>query len=219
MAGKRPRVTLHFAQSLDGRIAFAGQRTPLSSDAGVALAQRARVDHDAVMVGRTTVVIDNPRLTVPGSPDGPRRIVLASTMDIPGDAHVLNGGPATLVIGVEGRAAAGAVARMAAAGAETRLVPAASDGLVSLPHALAAIVDWGVRSLLVEGGAHVLSSFLRHRLADHVTIEIVPRLLGAPALASIGEIGVTTLEGCVDMDDVRVERADGSIVVRGRLAY
>lgn len=219
MTGKRPRVTLHFAQSLDGRIAFEGTRTPLSSRAGVALAQRARVEHDAVLVGRATVRIDNPRLTVVGSTDRPRRIVLASTMDIPTDAHVLGGGPATLVVGVEGRATAGAVARMVALGAETRLVPPGPDGLVSLPDALSAIAAWGVERLLVEGGACVLSSFLRHRLADDVTIEIVPRMLGAQALASIGDIGVRMLDGSVAIQEMQVERAEGSVVVRGRLAY
>lgn len=100
-----------------------------------------------------------------------------------------------------------------------RLVAAGSDGLVSLPEALAVIHGWGVERLLVEGGACVLSSFLRHRLADEATIEIVPRWLGGGALAAIGEIGVTTLEHAVALEDARVERAEASIVVRGRLAY
>ncbi|MBV9946398.1 MAG: dihydrofolate reductase family protein, partial [Myxococcales bacterium] len=56
---ERPRVTLHFAQSLDGRIALAGERTPLSSKAGFAMAHRARAEHDAVLVGRATVRVDD----------------------------------------------------------------------------------------------------------------------------------------------------------------
>jgi riboflavin-specific deaminase-like protein len=219
----RPRVSLHFAQTLDGRIALLGVRTPLSSRAGFELARRARAEHDAVLVGRATVQVDDPRLTVPTIPTAavrqPRRIVLASSLDISPDARVLQGGPGTLVVGVEGRAPAQASARLTAAGAEVRLVPAGDDGLVSLPDALALILAWGVKRLLVEGGGRILSSFLRHRLADEATIEIVPRWLGGGALAAIGEIGVTALEQAVALEDARVERAEASIVVRGRIAY
>lgn len=216
----RPHVSLHFAQSLDGRIALTGTRTPLSSRAGFELAHRARTENDAVLVGRATVHVDDPRLAV--TFDGahqPRRIVLASTLDVPPSARVLRGGPGTLVIGVAGRAPAGARERLEAAGAEVRLVAAGEDGWVSLPEALAAIRAWGVGRLLVEGGACVLSSLLRQRLADEATIEIVPRLLGGNAVAAIGDIGVTALAQAVALEDARVERAEASIVVRGRIAY
>jgi riboflavin-specific deaminase-like protein len=216
----RPRISLHFAQTLDGRIALMGARTPLSSGAGFELARRARAEHDAVLVGRATVQIDDPRLTVPmPGARQPRRIVLASSLDISADARVLRGGPGTLVVGVEGRASPQSRARLTAAGADVKLVPAGDDGLVSLPHALAIIMDWGVKRLLVEGGGRILSSFLRHHLADEATIEIVPRWLGGNALAAIGEIGVTALDQAILLEDARVERAEASIVVRGRIAY
>jgi riboflavin-specific deaminase-like protein len=216
----RPRVTLHFAQSLDGRIALAGARTPLSSRTGLELAHRARATHDGVLVGSTTVKVDDPRLAVVAC-DGrqPRRIVLASGLDVPFGARVLVGGPGTLVIGVEGRAPAERRARLNAAGVDVRLVAADEDGLVSLPAALAAIRAWGVERLLVEGGARVLSSFLRGHLADEATVEIVPSLLGAPAVAAVGAIGVDALERAVRIVDAHVERAEASIIVRGRLAY
>jgi riboflavin-specific deaminase-like protein len=217
---ERPRVTLHFAQSLDGRIALAQTRTPLSSQAGLALAHRARAEHDAVLVGRTTVRVDDPRLTANGHEGRqPRRIVLASSLDVPSAARVFHRSPGTLVVGVEGRASPEARARLAGVGAEVRLVAAGEDGLVSLPAALRVIRGWGVERLLVEGGARVLSSFLRGHLADEATIEIVPRLLGAPAVSALAEIGVDAIERAVGVVDPQVERADGSIVVRGRLAY
>jgi 5-amino-6-(5-phosphoribosylamino)uracil reductase/diaminohydroxyphosphoribosylaminopyrimidine deaminase/5-amino-6-(5-phosphoribosylamino)uracil reductase len=215
----RPRTTLHFAQTLDGRIALTGRRTPLSSRAGFELARRARAENDAVLVGRGTVDVDDPRLAVADGGRQPRRIVLASTLAIAPGARVLQGGPGTLVVGVHERASFAARERLVAAGAEVRLVEAGDDGLVSLHAALAVIRAWGVERLLVEGGARILSSFLRHRLADEATIEIVPRMLGASALVAIGEIGVSALEQAVVLAETHVERADDSIVVRGRFAY
>ncbi len=217
---ERPRVSLHFAQSLDGRIAFAQTRTLLSSRAGVALAHRARAEHDAVLVGRATVHVDNPRLAAVGyGTRQPRRIVLASTLNVPITARVLEGGPGTIVIGVESRAPDSARARLSEAGAIVRLVPGDEDGLVSLADALSAIGRLGVRTLLVEGGACVLSSFLRHRLAYDATVEIVPRLLGGQAVAALGDIGVDANERAVKFEEASVERAEESVVVRGRLVY
>jgi 5-amino-6-(5-phosphoribosylamino)uracil reductase/diaminohydroxyphosphoribosylaminopyrimidine deaminase/5-amino-6-(5-phosphoribosylamino)uracil reductase len=216
----RPRVRLHFAQSLDGRIGLAGVRTPLSSRRGFELAHCARAEHDAVLVGRATVQIDDPRLAV-HEPHArqPRRIVLASGLDVPPNARILRDGPGTLVLGVRGRASAASKARLVETGARVELVAPGDDGLVSLREALAVVRDWGVGSLLVEGGGCVISSFLRHRLADEATIEIVPRLLGAPAIAAVGAIGVDALCHAVALEEAIVERAEGSIVVRGRLAY
>lgn len=212
--GRRPRITLHFAQSLDGRIGLPGRRTPLSSGAGFALAHRVRAEHDAVLVGRVTAHIDDPQLAAPEGTRQPRRVVLASSLDVPPSARLLRGGPGTLVLGVHGRATEQASARLTDAGATVRLVGRDEDGRVSLSEALGVLHDWGVQRLLVEGGASVLSSFLRGRLADEATIEIVPRLLGAPGIPAIGVLG-----GEVTLEGAHVERADGSIVVRGRLVY
>jgi 5-amino-6-(5-phosphoribosylamino)uracil reductase/diaminohydroxyphosphoribosylaminopyrimidine deaminase/5-amino-6-(5-phosphoribosylamino)uracil reductase len=217
---ERPHVTLHFAQSLDGRIGLPGVRTPLSSEEGVLLAHRARAEHDAVLVGRVTVAVDDPRLAAVGHEGRqPKRVVLASTLDVGLGARVLQGGPGTLVVGVEGRSAAAATARLEARGATVKLVPAGDGGLVSLPAALAVIRAWGVERLLVEGGATVLSSFLRERLADDATVEIVPRLLGSPGVAAVADIGVARVEHAIGLHDPTVERAGASVVVRGRLAY
>jgi 5-amino-6-(5-phosphoribosylamino)uracil reductase/diaminohydroxyphosphoribosylaminopyrimidine deaminase/5-amino-6-(5-phosphoribosylamino)uracil reductase len=218
----RPRVQLHFAQSLDGRIGLSGVRTPLSSPAGFALAHRARAENDAVLVGRATVRIDDPRLVAdPGLVDGPqpRRIVLASTLDVPSGARVFSGGPGTLVVGVRRRATPEAIDRLRQAGAEVALVAPGDDGCVSLPDALAVIAAWGVRRLLVEGGGRVITSFLRQRLADEATIEIVPRLLGAYGVQAVGAIDVASLSDAVSLEDARLEPAETSYVLRGRLAY
>ena len=62
MSRSRPRITLHFAQSLDGRIARepGAPRAILSSPEGFVAAHRARAEHDAVLVGIHTVLLDDP---------------------------------------------------------------------------------------------------------------------------------------------------------------
>src|SRR5687767_2923463 len=95
-------VTVHVAQSLDGRLAIEGMATPLSSPEGRRAAHVARAEHDAVLVGIDTVRIDDPRLTVrdvEGS--DPLRVVLASRLDVPLGAKVLDPKGRALVIGAK----------------------------------------------------------------------------------------------------------------------
>jgi riboflavin-specific deaminase-like protein len=221
-----PHVTLHLAQTLDGKIAYAGERSRLSTEGGLVAAHRARAEHDAVLVGRGTLRIDDPCLTVRACAGvHPRRVLLASTADAPSSSRMFapSDGPTgrtpVMVVAVEGRALAEDRARLSALGVEVRLVPGDDQGLVDLRHALRVLAEWGVERLLVEGGSRVLSSFLRERLADEATIEICPRWFGASGLPAVGDIGVPSAEGAPWLDDVRVERAGANVVVRGRVVY
>jgi riboflavin-specific deaminase-like protein len=220
ISAARPRVTLHFAQSLDGRIALAGARALLSSREGVELAHRARAEHDAVLVGSATVRIDDPELTVRAcSGPHPRRVVLASALDVAASARVLASGRGVTVVGVLGRASDEAKARLVSAGVDVCLVPAGADGLVSLAAALVELRARGIERLLVEGGARVLTAFLRDRLADDATIEIAPRFLGAPGVCALGPIGIEHADHGLALSEIEVDRLGPSVVVRGRLAY
>jgi 5-amino-6-(5-phosphoribosylamino)uracil reductase/diaminohydroxyphosphoribosylaminopyrimidine deaminase/5-amino-6-(5-phosphoribosylamino)uracil reductase len=212
----RPVVTLHFAQSLDGRISLEDQRLRLSSSEGLARAQRARAENDAVLVGVRTIEIDDPRLTLrTASGPQPRRVVLSSTLRVPENARLF-GEPEgeIVVIGARGRAESERQAMLARRGARA-IVVHASEGWVSPDAALAALGELGVKRVLVEGGARVLSSFLRNRLAAHAFVEIAPTFLGSPAtttLLSLGGVRATLAR-------VRVEEIDGHVFVRGDVEY
>ncbi|WP_437567330.1 RibD family protein [Sorangium sp. So ce542] len=244
MSLPRPLVTLHFAQTLDGRIAAPNERVELSTPAGIEHAHRARADHDAVLVGIRTVVIDDPLLTVRAC-EGPQpmRVVLASALGVPEGARLLRrtsitsitsitstttangtsrGQPAggrVVVVGAAGRALDGARARLEERGAAVIVVPADDRGRVSLPHALAELHARGVRRLLVEGGAAVLTSFLRARLADRAEVEIAPRLLGDTAIPAVGALGEAPLASAIDLREPAVELLGGNLLLRGDVAY
>ena len=63
-AVKRPFVTLTYAQSLDGSIAYKqGESFPISGKESMTMTHRLRTEHDAILVGIGTLLADNPRLT------------------------------------------------------------------------------------------------------------------------------------------------------------
>lgn len=81
----RPHVTLKLATSLDGCIALAtGESRWITGPEARAHAHLERARHDAILVGRGTVVADTPALDVrlPGLEGrSPRRIMLSSRQD------------------------------------------------------------------------------------------------------------------------------------------
>ncbi len=216
----RPFITAQVAQTLDGKIALPQTRTLLSSPEGLAIAHATRAAHDAVLVGSSTVRIDDPELSVRYcSGPQPKRIVLASSLDIPNTARVLAAGPGVLVIGAESKASHKRMDLLRRAGAEVHLVRSTGDGLLSMTAALAAIHKWGVRRLLVEGGARVLTTLFRERLVDQLALEIVPMLLGAAGVSAVANVGVGALREAPRLVDVRVRHAGSSILVEGRVEY
>lgn len=185
----RPYVVLKYAQTLDGRIATAtGDSKWISGEDERGVSHALRAACDAVMVGVGTVLRDDPRLTVrlvPGA--SPLRVVLDSTLRTPSAALVLRGDAVTVVITTE-RAAEAERERLRALGAGVRVVPAGPAG-VDLPAALRVLRELGVRSLLVEGGARVITSLLGAGLVDRLVVGTAPKIIGAGTEA-VGDLGV-----------------------------
>src|SRR5262245_29606065 len=98
----RPRVTVKFAQTLDGRIATStgdGARR-ISGQDSLQLAHQLRADHQAILVGVGTVIADDPLLTVRlVSGRNPVRVVVDSSARVPLTAALLNDdGPESTIV-------------------------------------------------------------------------------------------------------------------------
>src|SRR5919204_151270 len=121
----RPSVTVHYAQTLDGRIATrTGNSRWISGEASLRLAHELRAEHQAVMVGVGTILADDPRLTVrlvEGS--SPRRIVVDSTLRLPLDAHVLTDGAVDTIVATTPRAPQDRIMAVRCRGADVLIVP------------------------------------------------------------------------------------------------
>ncbi len=218
--GSRPFVTVHLAQSLDGRVGLHGARTLLSTREGRSCAHAARAAHDAVLVGASTVRIDDPRLTVRDhAGSDPLRVVLASTLALPRAAQVLARDGRALVIGAEGRVLVEERNALESGGVAVAVAPSDPDGRVAIDGALAVLTSRGVERLLVEGGSNVVTSFLRARRVDRMCIEIAMRLLGAPGTPMLGALCVGALDEAPSLINVSIERVGENVLVRGDVVY
>jgi riboflavin-specific deaminase-like protein len=221
----RPLVTLHFAQSLDGRLGLGRERdrAVLSSEEGMLCAHRARREHDSVLIGIETSLHDDPRLTARGEGSSqPLRVVLDSELRLPLRARLFDSerdAGQVIVFGTAERASAERRRALELAGAEVKLTRADQQGRVSLPEVLELLSGQGVKRLLVEGGSKVLTSFLREQLADRAELEIAPYFLGAPGTPVLGELGITSLTRALRLERLETEQLGASICLRGDIVY
>lgn len=177
----RPYVLLTYAQSLDGSIAPLGgsskpsERLILSGPASLALTHGLRHMSDAVCVGIGTVIADNPRLSVrldvsgrPFAPsDQPAAVIFDSTCRCPLDSTLVRAARSRRVFVVSARDDAA----LREAGCEIIVAATMVDALQQL---------WsnGIRKLMIEGGATIISSVIDQRLADDLIVTIAPCFVG-----------------------------------------
>lgn len=184
----RPFVTLSYAQSLDGSItARAGSSLSLSCPESLVLTHRLRAAHDAILVGIGTILTDDPRLTVRLAPGShPQPVIIDSHLRFPLDATLLRHGPVAPWIATTQWPDERRQAALVAAGAHVLCIPPDENGRVNLAILLEQLYERGIRSLMIEGGTQVITSFLAEHLADQLVLTIAPVLVGGQrAFASL----------------------------------
>jgi 3,4-dihydroxy 2-butanone 4-phosphate synthase/GTP cyclohydrolase II len=196
----RPYVVLKYAQTLDGRIAtVTGDAKWISGDAERSVSHGLRAACDAVMVGVGTVLQDDPELTVrmvPGA--NPIRVVLDSNLRTPSDSKIVGAEAATLILTTQ-RALALRGHAFAEKQVAVRAVRSGADG-VDIRAALGLLREVGVESLLVEGGAQVITSLLRAGLVDRLVVSIAPKVMGAGTEA-VGDLNVGLVANSISLSN------------------
>ena len=217
----RPTVTVSYAQTLDGRLAAAnGSSRWISSPDSLRFAHQLRAEHDAVAVGAGTACNDDPRLTVrlvPG--DDPLRVVVDSALRTPLSAAVLaNGAAKGTVLAVTDRAPDERCAEAESLGATVLRLPASGNGRVDLDALLSGLHSLGVRSVMVEGGAALITSFLCERLVDRLAVCIAPKILGR-GIEAVGDLGISDLTDSLMLTDTAVTPYGVDLVIDSRVEY
>lgn len=176
----RPFITLSYAQSLDGSITHhRGQSMALSGPQSLVLCHQLRAQHDAILVGINTILADDPQLTVRlTAGKNPQPIVLDSCLRFPLAAKISRHPDRAPWIAATPQADLARRQELEAAGLTVLTLPVDGRNRVNLPALLTQLTDLGVRSVMVEGGARVITSFLDLHLVDRVVVTIAPVLVG-----------------------------------------
>ena len=220
-ADPRPAVTVSYAQTLDGRLATAdGSSQWISSPASLRFAHILRAKHEAIMVGAGTACRDDPRLTVrlvPGK--DPIRVVVDSTLRTPLTAAVLaHGAAAGTVLAVTERAPTDRCAEATHLGATVLRLPVETEGRVDLKALLSELYASGVRSVLVEGGAALITSLLCNRLVDRLAVCVAPKILGS-GIEAVGDLGICALNDSLALVETSITPYGVDVVFDSRVEY
>ncbi|MCB8945765.1 MAG: GTP cyclohydrolase II [Ardenticatenaceae bacterium] len=171
----RPFITLSYAQSLDGSITKQrGQPLAISSPQAMRLTHQIRASHQAILVGIGTILADNPSLTV-RLIDGrsPQPIVLDSHLRFPLPTRLQNPWVITTPQASQARQQ-----QLEQQGVQVMRVNGDENGRIHLPTLLSELCQRGIHSLMVEGGAEIITAFLTQKLVDRLIVTIAPILVG-----------------------------------------
>ena len=214
-----PFVTLKLAATLDGKIATAsGDSHWISGARSRALVHRWRNEMDAVLVGAATVRADDPQLTcrITGGRN-PYRVVLDSRLRIPLTAQLFKQKDAAkTIIATTTGASAARVRAIEARGAQVWRLPA-QDHQVAWRPLLKKLAAQGIVSVLIEGGAVVAASALKHGVVDKVEFFYAPKMIGGDGRVMIDGLAIGKMAHAIGLQRIGVRKSGNDILVTGYL--
>ena len=141
-------------------------------------------------------------------------MVLDSTLRLPETARVLDGDAWTVVV-TTGRSDAARRAALKRRGVAVAVVPPGPGG-VDLRAALRALRDMGLGSMLVEGGARVITSMLGQDLVDRLVVSVAPTVIGSGREA-VGDLGVDRIGEGLRLRNRTVHSVGQDVLIAGDL--
>jgi 3,4-dihydroxy 2-butanone 4-phosphate synthase/GTP cyclohydrolase II len=197
LKSNRPFITVSYAQSMDGSIATRNrQPIGLSGPESAVLTHQIRACSDAILIGIGTLLTDNPRLNVrlvEGS--SPQPVILDTHLRTPLNAELVRRSDThPWIINAEDERNKNFVA-LRNAGSAPICCATSRDGKIDLHALMKILAEKQINSIMVEGGARVITSFVNCRLVDQLIVTISPRLVGGlPVIDSNGLQAGTHLE-------------------------
>ena len=212
---RRPYVTINCAMSTDGKIASpSGKQLRISSDEDIDRMYCLRNDSDAVLVGIETVLSDDPKLTVKQAcvleVKNPIRVVLDTHCRTPENALVVNEDAKTLII--SGKKCDKNF------GNNVELIQSETnkDGLIDLEKLLEILYNYGIKTLMVEGGSRIIWSFLKQKLVDEMFVYIGPMIIGGKNTPTLAD-GEGIIKEPIPLEIVEVQSIGPGILVHYKM--
>jgi 2,5-diamino-6-(ribosylamino)-4(3H)-pyrimidinone 5'-phosphate reductase len=187
MAKFNPHVILSAAISLDGKISTRMGDSKLSSKEDSVRLHKLRSKVDAILIGKNTLLQDNPLLTVRYTKGkNPIRIILDSKGTIPINSKIIKtSNEIPTIIVVSKKISKTNLLKLQKFPIE---IIVAGENSINLKLLLKKLSSKKIKTILVEGGGTVNWEFIKNNLFNELIITLSPFLVG-------GENAISFVEG------------------------
>lgn len=209
------QVLINAAMTIDGKIATNLGDSKISSKQDLRRLHRLRSSVDAVIIGISTVIADNPKLTVrlvKRHGTTPVRIIVDSIGRIPLDSKILkSASKINTIVAVTKRASDERVDKIKSAGA---IVIVAGTKTVDLKELFFILKKMGFNKILVEGGGELNWSILQLGIVNELMVTVAPRIVGGRTATTLVEgDGYERISDGIKMELIKVSRQNNGEVV------
>jgi 2,5-diamino-6-(ribosylamino)-4(3H)-pyrimidinone 5'-phosphate reductase len=191
------KVIINSAMTVDGKIATSSGDSKISSREDLVKVHKLRASVDAIVVGISTILADNPQLTVRlVKGNNPARVIVDSRGRIPIDSQIMRtASTIRTIVAVTDQAPEEKIMKLRDMGAQVLVISEGKKGQsAAVPHGVnlkllfRKLEKMGLKKILVEGGGELNWSLLQLWLVDELTVTIAPKIAG-------GRLATTLVEG------------------------
>jgi 2,5-diamino-6-(ribosylamino)-4(3H)-pyrimidinone 5'-phosphate reductase len=184
------QIIVNSAMTVDGKIATHQGDSAISSKDDLIRVHKLRDSVDGIIVGISTVLADNPRLTIRLGRKRPKerhltRIIIDSTGRIPIDSQILRtASKIKTIIAVTKLAHMNVIRKIKKTGA---IVIVAGTHTVDLKKVVWTVQRMGIKKILVEGGGEINWSLFRLGIVNELIVTMAPRIVGGRRAITLAE--------------------------------
>lgn len=225
MRKQRPFLHLKMAQTLDGKVATAaGESKYITGEISRSYVHKLRQGADAIIIGKNTLLLDNPELTVRLTPEkvsNPLRIIFCDlkTVELNLDRlKVFNDQfrKNTMLVTTDSDLSKNIKTSEAleSKGVAILALKANLEGRVDLNSFMKSMFSLKLYSLFLEGGPMLASEFLKEKLVDKVSFITAPVILGE-GRSSLNYIGINSLDKKLVLQNIMQKNLGQDYLVEG----
>lgn len=206
---KRPYVTLKIAQSIDGKIALNNFKSQwITNIRSRELTHHIRSNYDCILIGKNSIVQDNPELTVRfvNSKKHPVRVIIDKDLQLTNKYKLLkNNYPLTIIYHSSNK-------NVSDLEYQKYIRLKSKFGRMEIADILKSLYKLGYHSLLVEGGANIYSQFADKDLFDEINLFIAPKILGK-GISSFRDYQIKKLENAKEVTLKEIKILDKDLLL------
>ena len=213
---EKPYVILSAAMTIDGKIASKSGDSELSDEEDWREVHKLRSQVDAIMVGKDTVLNDNPKLHIKFfENNGYFRIVVDSKLSIPIESNVISYQPKiypTIICTTE-NVPVSKIKKFESH--NIKIIQSGKGERVDLRNIMPLLKKFGINSILLEGGGNLNWSFIKEDLVDEIRLTIAPWIVGGKEAISLVEgFGFDTMSEATRYDLINLSHRNNYIMLK-----